>query len=331
MWIFLLVSGLAESLRQQQQHLVVTVHGLGGFATDLGYLRRRLEEEKGVAVLACKCNERKTFDGIAAGGRRVAEEVADYLKTATDFETISFVGNSLGGLYSRYALALLADEDGDEETFAGGLKPAAFVTTAAPHLGIRSALYSSAIAPFAWMQSARDVLGQTDLLSDMVGPTFLKPLASFRERRAYAAVRGDFMVPFDSALFTSSAPASFFGGKQRKTTSSTSVQCVGATQTQQGRKVPMRREDEEIMARALEDLGWSRCLITLPRTHTILDLLPLSHNKVVALERSGIKRAFSVFEQTSVGQPVMDNLATWISRVAAETSSSSTQELSESE
>ena len=132
------------------------------------------------------------------------------------------------------------------------------------------------------------------------------------------------MVPFDSALFTSSSPQSFFAGQrqQKQTSSSAVVQCVDASdvdEMKKRRRVPMKRNDEEMIASALDNLGWSKCLITLPRTHTILDLLPLSHNKVVALERSGVKRAFSVFEQTAVGQPVMDDLARWIFQVAAKT------------
>ena len=126
---------LTTSTAPPQKHLVVLVHGLSGTAADLGYLARRLEADASVRVLASGANEPfpRTLDGVDAGGARVADEVR---QVASDFKTISFVGNSLGGLYARAALRELRDGD----TFAG-LTPAVFVTTAAPHLGARQTQY----------------------------------------------------------------------------------------------------------------------------------------------------------------------------------------------
>ena len=63
-------------------------------------------------MLACAANDGflKTFDGIAAGAQRVANEVRRTVAAAPDLETISMVGNSLGGLYARQALAALYDD-----------------------------------------------------------------------------------------------------------------------------------------------------------------------------------------------------------------------------
>ena len=128
---------LAASTAPPQKHLVVLVHGLSGTAADLGYLARRLEADASVRVLASGANEPfpRTLDGVDAGGARVADEVR---QVASAYKTISFVGNSLGGLYARAALRELRDEEKD--TFAG-LTPAVFVTTAAPHLGARQTQY----------------------------------------------------------------------------------------------------------------------------------------------------------------------------------------------
>ena len=128
---------LTTSTAPPQKHLVVLVHGLSGTAADLGYLARRLEADASVRVLASGANEPfpRTLDGVDAGGARVADEVR---QVASAYKTISFVGNSLGGLYARAALRELRDEEKD--TFAG-LTPAVFVTTAAPHLGARQTQY----------------------------------------------------------------------------------------------------------------------------------------------------------------------------------------------
>lgn len=295
------------------QHLVVTVHGLGGYSTDLGYVGRRLEAEStgAIVVLACKCNEGRTFDGLAAGGSRVADEVARFLAEAEGFETISFIGNSLGGLYARYAVFLLFANNS-----VAGLRPAAFVTTASPHLGVRSSLYAPLLAPLAalfapahrFSRSARDVLGQTATLRDMTDNAFLQPLRAFRARRAYAASDGDFMVPFESALFASSDLA-----ESAMSRATSEVKCLEVPVRR-----PLRRADDEAIASALDSLGWSKCVIALPRdTGSILDVLPLAHNKVVALERSGVKRILAPFERTDDGKPAMDDLARWLWQVVS--------------
>ena len=128
---------LTTSTAPPQKHLLVLVHGLSGTAADLGYLARRLEADASVRVLASGANEPfpRTLDGVDAGGARVADEVR---QVASAYKTISFVGNSLGGLYARAALRELRDEA--QDTFAG-LTPAVFVTTAAPHLGARQTQY----------------------------------------------------------------------------------------------------------------------------------------------------------------------------------------------
>ncbi|KAJ8614500.1 hypothetical protein CTAYLR_000764 [Chrysophaeum taylorii] len=293
------------------EHLVVTVHGLSGFATDLGYVGRRLEAESDgrVVVLACTCNEGRTTDGLAAGGRRVADEVSRF--EAPSLRTISFLGNSLGGLYARYALAHLFDGN-----LVAGLVPAAFVTTAAPHLGVTDATYAPLLAPLAPLlapidavsRSVRDVMRQTTVVRDMYDNRFLDPLRAFRARRAYAAVDGDFMVPFRSALFTETAGQTFFA--EAKPTNTSLVRCLD---------IPSRGTGCGELA-ALDDLGWSKCAVSLPPdANPLLAALPLAHNKVVALERAGVKRLATPFERTDVGRPVMDDLARWIWHTASAT------------
>lgn len=302
------------------QHLVVTVHGLSGFASDLAYVGRQLESEsKGeMVVLACRCNEGRTFDGLAKGGSRVAHEVSRYSRENPGLSTISFIGNSLGGLYARYAL-----KDLHENGSIAGLRPAAFVTTAAPHLGVRSALYTPVLSPLAALlapagfvsRSARDAIRQTQILRDMVEEPFLAPLRAFRARRAYAALKGDFMVPFDSALFTSVKPETLLNEVVSSSPlGATRVDCFDENAV---RFRAFADAEDDCIASALDNLGWSKCVISLPLSLSPVDALPLAHNKVVALERTGIRRIFASLEQTQVGRPVMDDLARWLWEVAS--------------
>ncbi|KAL7559146.1 hypothetical protein ACA910_010225 [Epithemia clementina (nom. ined.)] len=137
--------------KQQDVHLIVLVHGWMGNPDEMGYLKQALERQAQlwqsssssssssssrsqpppvVVVHSATSNHDRTFDGIAAGGTRLADEVNQllehYLKAQekdtkttgshdnnhnknnnnkTTTVSLSFVGNSLGGLYARYALS----------------------------------------------------------------------------------------------------------------------------------------------------------------------------------------------------------------------------------
>ena len=159
-----------------------------------------------VVVHSPKCNVGRTHDGIRAGGRRLANEIVEYVESdvrdrlllssssppmrrryddeydgdrrhggdgTTDDEeeddvvvhaTYSIVGNSLGGLYGRYAISLLpytwtvstsssssslssssdsVHRSGRRKTAAVRLHlhPNVFCTTATPHLGVSRHTY----------------------------------------------------------------------------------------------------------------------------------------------------------------------------------------------
>jgi predicted alpha/beta-fold hydrolase len=131
-----------------------------GGPEDLRYLSQQIKTQGGnsVLVLQSKCNEfTKTTDGISRGGSLLAEEVMRFAEQNAERlsqgnSRISFVGNSLGGLYCRYAInELFSPLDG---TIAGFL-PSHFLvhldhlfkvcieheflvqTIATPHLGVR--------------------------------------------------------------------------------------------------------------------------------------------------------------------------------------------------
>uniref|UniRef100_A0A0G4HVL8 DUF676 domain-containing protein n=1 Tax=Chromera velia CCMP2878 TaxID=1169474 RepID=A0A0G4HVL8_9ALVE len=155
--------------QESPKHLIVCVHGLAGKPLDFKYLRHALkrksrrrpisertprEDEDGgsisddakhrdrdgdrVLVHLARANLRRTRDGVAAGGRRLAEEIREVVGKHPELETFSIVGFSLGGLYARYAVSLLFDEKRGK---VAGLEPEVFATLASPHLGVRSFLF----------------------------------------------------------------------------------------------------------------------------------------------------------------------------------------------
>lgn len=108
--------------------------------------KRKHYEENGIVqdviVHSAVCNEGKTTDGVMLGGQRLVEEmlsvINEEMKTrSSNTVTISVVGNSLGGIYSRYAIAKLAQSD----ELPCKLHFNIFCTTASPHLGISQHTY----------------------------------------------------------------------------------------------------------------------------------------------------------------------------------------------
>ena len=180
------------------------------------------------------CNNNKTFDGIVAGGTRVAKEVQDFItnymkENHTNDEddgglhqaaSISFIGYSLGGMYSRYAISILPLE------FEGiTLNPFSFVTAATPHLGMASHSYVilprllEGILGYGFGHTGQDLFRlhrdkkKRNKNSTPKGvvyrmateDAFLRPLSVFHQRIAYiSAFDSDFMVPTATAGMLSS-------------------------------------------------------------------------------------------------------------------------------
>lgn len=177
------------------------------------------------------CNNGKTHDGIQKGGERVAQEVKEYIQeyneklsgassaNTTTKSTISFVGNSLGGLYSRYAISVLNKEmtntfnnngEHDEESCWDFN---VFCTTATPHIGCKEHTFVPSIPRFV-EKGISTIIGPTghdlfrndeeDIIKSMCTDEerFLKPLQKFKKRVLYAnTFLTDFQVPTKTAAF----------------------------------------------------------------------------------------------------------------------------------
>ncbi|KAL3820298.1 hypothetical protein ACJIZ3_006203 [Penstemon smallii] len=144
----------------QPDHLLVLVHGIMGSPSDWTYFEAELKNRLGKKFLihASSCNSyTKTFTGIDGAGKRLADEVMQIVKKTKSLKRISFLAHSLGGLFARYAVAVLftpaVSSESDDIAVStstnlktscssirgliAGLEAINFITLATPHLGVR--------------------------------------------------------------------------------------------------------------------------------------------------------------------------------------------------
>ncbi|KAL8090805.1 hypothetical protein AgCh_040032 [Apium graveolens] len=145
----------------EPDHLVVLVHGILASPSDWIYVEAKLKKRLGrnYMIYASSCNSyTKTFGGIDGAGKRLADEVLQIVKMRKSLRKISFLSHSLGGLFTRYAIAVLytpyvsSDQHIDnlvcptkenskevplKQGLIAGLQPINFITLATPHLGVR--------------------------------------------------------------------------------------------------------------------------------------------------------------------------------------------------
>ncbi|KAL0407424.1 UNVERIFIED_CONTAM: hypothetical protein Slati_4056300 [Sesamum latifolium] len=98
------------NMEDKPDHLLVLVHGILASPSDWTYFEAELKRRLGKKFLiyASSCNTyTKTFTGIDGAGKRLADEVMQVVKRTESLKKISFLAHSLGGLFARYAVAVL--------------------------------------------------------------------------------------------------------------------------------------------------------------------------------------------------------------------------------
>lgn len=147
--------------KNEPDHLLVLVHGILASPSDWIYVEAELKKRLGrnFLIYASSSNSfTKTFSGIDGAGKRLADEVMQVVQKRESLKRISFLAHSLGGLFARYAIAVLythgygsrEPEDPASSTvensqeagssrrgLIAGLEPISFITLATPHLGVR--------------------------------------------------------------------------------------------------------------------------------------------------------------------------------------------------
>eukprot|EP00551_Chaetoceros_affinis_P009532 CAMPEP_0203672064 /NCGR_PEP_ID=MMETSP0090-20130426/7678_1 /ASSEMBLY_ACC=CAM_ASM_001088 /TAXON_ID=426623 /ORGANISM="Chaetoceros affinis, Strain CCMP159" /LENGTH=747 /DNA_ID=CAMNT_0050537295 /DNA_START=398 /DNA_END=2641 /DNA_ORIENTATION=- len=228
-------------------------HGDGDASSEESQERRKQR----IVLHSCRSNWNNTSDGVEAGGDRIFNEILGVIRNSMENQfsggddgdgidnndtivdvTVSLIGNSLGGLYSRYALKRLAEfskeqclqkdsnsvdgENTKNETDHKSVSKVSFLidgkirvhfntfcTTATPHLGVSGHTYlplprSAELGIGSLMgQTGRDIFRMSPLIKSMcTEDSFLKPLSSFRKRIAYAnGYHTDFVVSTKTAAF----------------------------------------------------------------------------------------------------------------------------------
>ncbi|XP_054779304.1 uncharacterized protein LOC129287156 [Prosopis cineraria] len=148
--------------KNDPDHLLVLVHGILASPSDWIYAEAELKRRLGKNFLIYVSSSNtytKTFTGIDGAGKRLADEVMQVVEKTKTLKRISFLAHSLGGLFARYAIAVLyspdannCDQHDDLENcktessqrkgfsrgrLIAGLEPINFITLATPHLGVR--------------------------------------------------------------------------------------------------------------------------------------------------------------------------------------------------
>ena len=252
-----------------------------------------------IVVHAAVCNEKKTTDGVTMGGERLVQEMLDVIREEMknrrqDAEiTVSVLGNSLGGIYGRYAVAKLAElcqfNGRDGEMYLDGkyrMHFNVFCTTASPHLGIASHTFlplprtAEIGVAHALGDTGRDLFRLNDVMKTMAtSQQFLGPLRKFRKRIAYANAYGtDFPVPVHTAAFLSEDseyPHHFYedGTDEDRLVVDDSGLVVATLHTpprdeiadeEDREELHLNQEDEDelvLMSKSLDSLGWKKVFV----------------------------------------------------------------------
>jgi hypothetical protein len=283
--ILLLIAVYAATLRHES-HLVVLAHGIMGTANDLTVLAQELRQ-RGCAVLESNSNERlQSLYGVEQGATKLAYELQVFLKDHPEVSSISFVGNSLGGIYVRKAVKILFS-DMDHLVNTRNLKANKFMTIASPHLGVYDYTFLDEYKlPFPKFVKNRLVNTAWGTLKDLADtregsllhtmgtrPEYVESLRRFQKRRLYANLNRDFVVPFGTAAFIK--PTDVWGLRAKHLANFGIVEQIDvASNAPQS----LNSDDPvEQMRYHLDSLGWEKVIVNFP------GVLPDAHNKIAAL------------------------------------------------
>ena len=313
--------GVPRKTRAPPTHLYVLCHGLGGTPQDLSCLQRELSLDANALVHLSEAQANRqrfalsnTFDGVERGGARLAAEIRALARDHPQLTTISLVGNSLGGLYCRYAAALLFSAN--DGTLAG-LVPDTYLTTASPHLGVgehgalgvlpdfvlRGVSFLAAGGRVPTLQQLLlgdgDAGGRAPLLVRMTDETspdglpFLAALRSFRRRCTFTNAVNDSMVPWQTSALqpVTRGPMPWLFWQDSLLKQRLADANVLYEQTVPPYVMPpddgrgsLRLRHMQRIAERLTTLQWHEVAVVFPTPF-------LAHNKICALDRGLVTRA----------------------------------------
>jgi Putative serine esterase (DUF676) len=322
-----LTTSLTVHTAHNSDHLVVLSHGIMGTGEDLGYLANLLEQS-GCSVLTSVSNEKlKSLGGLKTGGENLASEILKCVANNRNLKRLSVVGNSLGGLYTRYAMKLLFNAS---DKTIGGLKPNRFMSIATPHLGVQNwtfvddfgftaPMFVKRLVSRSMLSTGRDIFSMEDknieeetlLFKMATNEAYLSPLRCFSDRRLYANLNRDFVVPLGTAAFMDKASVDNLRKVHNGESGIVTVLKIPATSpntlisTDENGNCREEEESTDTMIGRLNDLGWDKVIVNFP------GVLPIAHNKICALSREP-KWLYETVLGFNAGQFVMKDANEWL-------------------
>ena len=290
------------------KHLIVLSHGMNGTYTDLNYLEELLlpstdsSSWNDVKVFkSAKNSHGNSLKGVRKGSEELVSEITEILKDNSSIETISFVGNSLGGVYARFAISLLYDSS--TNSFINNIKPLAFITIATPHLGVNYGQnYIESDLQFYvpgaikyFVSSLFSVTGRDMFMLDegnmkhsilyklATEDQYLLPLKAFKYRRLYANLQNDFMVSLPTASVMAPEDVVNLRNTYKDTYGIVTTLHTTVATINSGNEGDLSSSDTSTllstMRSNLNSLGWSKVIVNFK------GIFPMAHNKIAAVTK----------------------------------------------
>eukprot|EP00929_Paragymnodinium_shiwhaense_P040537 TRINITY_DN21156_c0_g1_i1.p1 TRINITY_DN21156_c0_g1~~TRINITY_DN21156_c0_g1_i1.p1 ORF type:complete len:230 (-),score=32.05 TRINITY_DN21156_c0_g1_i1:23-712(-) len=186
------------------EHVVFLQHGICGSPGELCNISAALSNRhhSSLRCVVSEANYGLTFDGVVAGGCRLAELVKKEITHKGS--SVSFVCHSLGGIYARQALRKLEEERWFDEQNVRCLN---FVTLASPHLGTTELpRWQRAVLRLCPARTSADLVLSSSVLQSLADDVALSSLQRFDRRALYGCTSGDLWVRPCTALLLPSSP-----------------------------------------------------------------------------------------------------------------------------
>jgi hypothetical protein len=202
---------VAEPKQNLPVHLIVLIPGLLTVSNDLMPLAESIRDEyprPHYKVVVPRINDYRSGDGILNGAARLYSSIRDEIESSRA-NKISFVGECVGGLYSRCVIGMLYKEG----VIPGLVEPIHFITVQTQHLG--TSKYVNEWVSSRFLKSLMSITARelhlldetsvsdqmtTNMLVCLTENDYIQPLHHFKSLVVYASVH-----PVQHAYFSTCA------------------------------------------------------------------------------------------------------------------------------
>ncbi|KAJ3260277.1 hypothetical protein HK103_000912 [Boothiomyces macroporosus] len=192
------VEEIPATVQQPKVHLIILIHGIDGVGHDMIFLAEKLRDKfkrPNYKISIPTCNDHKTNDGIVAASTRLLAWILEEVEKS-NADKISFICHSIGGLYTRFLLKMLMDE----QVIPNKLQPVFFITIDTPHLGFQHSSITNTLLSYKWLKPLISPTGcelnlidnfMTEdgdthhILEYLTHPDYMEPLRQFQHLVLY--------------------------------------------------------------------------------------------------------------------------------------------------